>query len=204
MKNTTNYGFPYLEVGDKIDFLVQSEAVQRIDTAIYALEGYAAPMQDATVEGRYMLFAEYVFPQKSNYESADVTFLVRNRGVNSTAEDGVLRVRLRYGKSAHAYQYAQIYFTQCSGLDAAKIILCYNGASGTAQLWLDASTAYAGYIFKVLDMGTSANIVDFAAWNLYSPTTGQAELPSEADGWTTVQSSYASATSAEMSLDMEV
>ena len=60
MKNTTNYGFPYLEVGDKIDFLVQSEAVQRIDTAIYALEGYAAPMQDATVEGRYMLFAEYV------------------------------------------------------------------------------------------------------------------------------------------------
>lgn len=161
---------------------------------------YAAPMQDATVEGRYMLFAEYVFPQKSNYESTDVTFLVRNRGVNVAAEDGTLRVRLRYGKSAQAFQYAQIYFTQCSGLDAAKFMLCCNNAAGTAQLWLDASSAYAGYIFKVLDMGTSANIVDFAAWNLYSPTTGQAELPSEADGWIAVTATAPSADTATTNL----
>lgn len=180
--------------GDLSDLGVMVEEVEN------AQKLYAAPMQDATVEGRFMLFAEYVFPQKSNYESADVTFLVRNRGVNSTAEDGVLRVRLRYGKSAQAYQYAQIYFTQCSGLDAAKIILCCNGASGTAQLWLDASTAYAGYIFKVLDMGTSASIVDYTAWTLYSPTTGAAELPSEAYGWAAVTATAPSADTAATNL----
>lgn len=153
-----------------------------------ACTAHAAPMQDASVEGRYLLFAEYTFPQKSNYESSDLTLLIRNRGVNAAAEDGILRVRLRYGKAAAAFQYAQSYFMQCIGLDAAKFLLCCNNAAGKAQLWLDASTAYAGYTCKVLDMGTSANVVDFSAWKLYSPTTGQAELPAEADGWTIVTS----------------
>lgn len=147
---------------------------------------YAAPMQDASVEGRYMLFAEYVFPRVKNYESSDLTLLVRNRGVSNTAEDGILRVRLRYGKASAAFQYAQIYFAQNIGIDAAKFMLCCNAAVGTAQLYLDVNTTYAGYICKVLDMGTSETIVDLGAWTLCSPTTGQTELPTEADGWTTV------------------
>lgn len=200
MATTTEFLGLTLPAGtDPVDIAVINENFEMLDMQAKATENtvkanhaactaHAAPMQDASVEGRYMLFAEYTFPQKSNYESTDLTLMIRNRGVSATAEDGILRVRLRYGKSAAAFQYAQSYFTQCDGLDAAKFILCCNASTGTAQLWLDASTAYAGYICKVLDMGTSANVVDFSAWNLYSPTTGQAELPVEADGWVSVTS----------------
>jgi len=149
---------------------------------------HAAPMQDGNVEGAYMLFAEYTFPKAANYESTDLTFLIRNRGVNATAEDGILRVRLRYGKAAAKFQYAQIYWMYNSNIDPTKFVLCYNDVSGKVQLFLNASTAFAGYIMKVLDMGTSADIINFASWDLYSPTAGQTELPTETDGWTTVTS----------------
>ncbi len=174
-----------------------SETVGAQGEAITVLQAQtalnAAPMQDASVEGRYMLFAEYTFPQAANYESSDLTLLIRNRGVNTAAEDGILRVRLRYGKAAAAFQYAQSYWMQNSGIDPAKFILCCNNSTGTAQLWLDASTAYAGYICKVLDMGTSAQVVDLDAWTLYSPTSGAAELPPESDGWTNITSAAAAA-----------
>ena len=172
---------------------VVQTGVEENAAMISTLQAYAAPMQDASVEGRYMKFAEYTFPKAANYESTDISFLVRNRGVNVAAEDGVLRVRLRYGKAAAAFQYAQIYWTACNGIDPAKFILCYNANSGTAALYLDANTAYEGYICKVLDMGTSAKVVDFTAWELYSPTTGTAELPAESDGWATVASTDSTA-----------
>lgn len=149
---------------------------------------HAAPMQDGSVEGGYLLFAEYTFPLKANYESTDLTFLIRNRGVNATAEDGILRIRLRYGKAAAKFQYAQIYWIANKNIDPSKFLLCYNDATGKAQLFLNASTTFAGYILKVLDMGTSADIINFTSWALSSPTTGQTELPTEADGWTTVTS----------------
>lgn len=149
---------------------------------------HAAPMQDSTIEGNYMKFAEYTFPKNMNYESADLTLLIRNRGVLTAAKDGILRVRLRYGRTAAAFQYAQIYWTLAVGIDPTKFILCYNNETATAELYLDTGTTYDGYIVKVLDMGTSADIINFASWTLYSPTTGQTELPTEADGWTTVTS----------------
>ena len=222
MKNTTNYGFPYLEVGDKIDFLVQSEAVQRIDTAIYelygtvaendvqlqkqidALAGYAAPVQDASVEGEYLLFARHKMKKATSYESADVTFLVRNRTAANPI-DGMLRVRVRYGRTNSAYIYAQIYWTFASNVDVQRFYLCYNNERGEVELYVRAPSAYDGYIFKVIDMGTNSDIVDFTAWELVSSTTGITQLPASTDGWATVQSSYASATAAvDMSLEMEV
>lgn len=153
-----------------------------------ACTAYTAPMQDASVEGAYMLMAEYTFPKNMNYESADITLLIRNRGVQTSPKDGILRVRLRYGKAAAVFQYAQIYWLTAIGMDATKFLLVYNDSTATARLYVSESAAYGGYICKVLDMGTSSSIVDFTSWNLYSPTTGDTELPAEDEGWTVVTS----------------
>ncbi len=200
MAETTEFlGLTLPSGTDAVDIAQINSNFEKLETQAKAMENtvkanhaaclaHTAPMQDASVEGAYMLMAEYTFPKSMNYESADITLLIRNRGVLTAARDGILRVRLRYGRAAAAFQYAQIYWLAAIGMDASKFLLVYNDSTATARLYVSESGAYGGYICKALDMGTSSSIVDFTSWTLYHTTTGAAALPTEAEGWTTVTS----------------
>jgi len=149
---------------------------------------HAAPLQDGSVEGAYMLVAEHTHQAGLNYESADLTLLVRNRVLTTTHQDGVLRIRLRYAKGTASFTVAQVYWLLNDGMTPADWVLAYNGATKTARLYVKCATTYSGYVCKVLDSGTNGDVVDMTAWTLYNSTTGDTELPAEADGWATVTS----------------
>lgn len=149
---------------------------------------YAAPLQDGSIEGAWMKYAEYSFPLKANYETTDAVFTVRNRVLSATAEKGRLCARLRYAKGTASFQVAQLVWESKMGIDVSKFVLCVNAAQNKVELYVSCSTVYSGYIIIPEEMGTNQNPVDFSAWTLYSPTAGQTELPTEADGWETVVS----------------
>lgn len=149
---------------------------------------YAAPLQDGTVEGAWMKFAEFTFPLKANYETTDALFSIRNRVLTAAAERGRLLVRLRYAKGTASFMVSQLLWETKMGIDVSKFAMCLNAAQSKVELYVDCSGAYSGYIIKPEEMGTNQNPVDFDAWTLYSPASGQAELPAESDGWTIVYS----------------
>ncbi len=149
----------------------------------------AIPRQDGTVEGAYLLVGEYTFPMAATTEESSLTLMVRNT-VSATAQDGILRVRCRYNHTSAAYQYAQIYWMLNCGITAENWILAYNASEKTVRLYVKCTAAWSGYVCKKVDAGTNAAI-DMTMWTLYATSTGVSELPTEADGWTTVTSTAA-------------
>lgn len=147
----------------------------------------AAPMQDNTVEGAYLKYAEIVLQGTANYESVDITLLVRNRVLTTTHQDGILRVRCRYAKATATFTVAQIYWILNNGIAVEDFYLCHNGAEKTVALYVNAA-AWEGFVCKQIDAGSSADYIDLRAWTLLNPSVGQEALPSSADGWTTVTS----------------
>lgn len=157
---------------------------------------YAAPLQDGTVEGAWMKFAEFTFPLKANYETTDALFSIRNRVLTAAAERGRLLVRLRYAKGTASFMVSQLLWETKMGIDFSKFAMCLNAERGEVELYVNCSAAYSGYIIKPEEMGTNQNPVDFDAWTLYSPTSGTAELPSESDGWAIIYSADGEAVAA--------
>lgn len=149
----------------------------------------AFPRQDASVEGIWMKYAEYVFPQETNYESTDLIMLVRNRVVSESPELGILAARLRYSSNSGTYQFYSLrWMPNLIGIDMNKFAMCVNDAEGKAELYVRCDSTYYGYVFTALAMGTGTNVYDMTAWLMEDATEGVSELPTADSGWTTIYS----------------
>jgi len=148
--------------------------------------------QGSTPTGAYMLVAELEVPAVDNQEFYIGEFSVRNRVVDTTSERGTLLVRLRYNKVTSKFIVAQAIWESGSKVTTANWYLATNDGTRVARIYVKCDAAYTGYTGRLLDASSHTKTSDFSMWNVYSQTSGDAELPISTDGWVIIASTVES------------